>query len=69
MAKKPTEETTEAGAAPETPAAPLLKYEVLAKQLKIGGVIAYRTARVNLTKEDAEAINSNQPESVRFLGI
>jgi hypothetical protein len=44
-------------------------YEVLAATVKIGGVIAYRTARVNLTKTQADALNAAQPDTVRFLGI
>lgn len=53
----------------DTLAAPTAIYEVLADCLKIGGVLAYRTARVNLTKEQAEALNAAQPGSVKFLGI
>ncbi len=50
-------------------ASPLAVYEVLANEVKIGGVIAYRTARVNLTKEQADALNAAQPDTVRFIGI
>lgn len=64
MAKKPTEDANTA-----TPDAALAVYEVLVPSVKIGGVIAYRTARVNLTKEQADALNQNQPDTVRFLGI
>jgi hypothetical protein len=64
MAKKPTDDANTT-----TPAVALAVYEVLVPSVKIGGVIAYRTARVNLTKEQAEALNKNQPDTVRFLGI
>lgn len=58
------------GDAPETSTAPALAvYEVLCESVKIGGVIAYRTARVNLTQGQANALNSAQPNTVRFLGI
>lgn len=62
MKKETTTETE--SAAPAT-----ALYEVLVPSVKIGGVIAYRTARVRLTKEQAAALNSNHPETVRFLGI
>ena len=64
MAKKPTDDANAT-----TQAAALAVYEVLAPSVKIGGVIAYRTGRVNLTQEQAVTLNSNQPETVRFLGI
>lgn len=62
---------TEANAAPpaEKPAEKLAIYEVLFPSVKIGAVIAYRTARVNLTKTQADALNAAQPGTVRFLGI
>lgn len=59
------EDTTPKAPKPE----PKFEYEVLAHELKIGGVIAYRTARVKLTKAQADALNSAQPDSVKFLGI
>lgn len=49
--------------------APLMKYEVLCEQVKVGEVIAYRTAQVNLTQAQAEALESVQPGSLKFLGI
>ena len=66
--KKETDTTP--AAAPATPAAPALAiYEVLCESVKIGGVIAYRTGRVNLTQDQASALNTAQPGTVRFLGI
>lgn len=53
----------------ETTAPTLLVYEVLVKSVKIGGVIAYRTARVNITKEQADALNAAQPDTVKLIGI
>lgn len=44
-------------------------YEVLVPTVKIGGVIAYKGARVNLTQEQADALNKAQTNTVRFLGI
>jgi hypothetical protein len=44
-------------------------YEVLAEKLKVGKVIAYRTARVNLTSAQADEINAAAPGTVKFLGI
>lgn len=52
-----------------TPEEPRSIYEVLCASVKIGAVIAYRGARVNLTKTQAEALNAAQPGTVRFLGI
>lgn len=51
-----------------TPATTLI-YEVLVASVKIGGVIAYKTARVNLTKEQADALNAAQAGTVKLLGI
>jgi hypothetical protein len=53
----------------ETTAPALAIYEVLCESVKIGGVIAYRTARVHLTQEQAAALNAAQAGTVRFLGI
>lgn len=64
--KKEAAATTTTG---EDKKAPLAVYEVLVSEVKIGGVIAYRTARVNLTKDQAEALNAAQPDTVRFVGI
>lgn len=48
---------------------PKFQYEVLCRELKIRGVIAYRTAQVKLTKAEADALNAAQPDSLKFLGI
>lgn len=50
-------------------AATLLKYEVMVPELSCGPVTAYRTAVLNLTKAEAEAINSAAPGAVEFRGI
>lgn len=63
------DESTKNTKKPATGEAPLLKYEVTAKMIKIGGCLCYRTARVNLTQEQADAINKAQPDSVKFLGV
>jgi hypothetical protein len=71
MAKKTTDSAA-AEAAPSTPeAAPVLGvYEVLVPgPIKIGGVLAYKTAQVNLTKAQADALNAAQPGTVKFIGI
>jgi hypothetical protein len=45
-------------------------YEVTAEgPIKIGGVLAYRTAQVKLTKAQADALNAELPGSVKFLGV
>ena len=65
--KTTNEDESAAGAAQESPRA---VYEVLVDgPLKIGGVLAYKTARVNLTKEQADTINANEPGALRFLGV
>lgn len=63
--------TTAANAAtPQADPPALLKYEVTCDgPLKVGGVLAWRGARLNLTQAQADAINAAQPASVRFLGI
>ncbi len=61
-----TKTAKEEGAVEETPR---LKYEVLCETLKVGAVIAYRTAQVNLTKAQADALEAAQPGSVKFLGV
>lgn len=48
---------------------PKFEYEVLCRELKIRGVIAYRTARVKLTEAEADSLNKIQPGSLKFLGI
>ena len=68
MANK--KETTADETIPPVPPTPQLAiYEVLVKSVKIGGVIAFRTARVNLTKEQADALNAAQPDTVKFIGV
>lgn len=62
--KKETATTETATTAPA-----LAIYEVLCESVKIGGVVAYRTARVNLTQEQATALNAAQAGTVKFLGI
>lgn len=69
MAKKQNTSDAADTPSPQSTAPALSVYEVLCKSIKVGGVIAYRSARVNLTKEQADALNSAQPGSVRFLGI
>lgn len=61
--KKPTEDanTTQADA-------PAI-YEVICHSIEIDHLICYRTHRLYLTKAQADAINNNQPESLRFVGI
>ncbi len=65
MKDKPTDTT----AAPADPPA-LLIYEITTPgPLKIGSVLAYVGGQVRMTKEHADALNTAQPGSVRFLGI
>jgi hypothetical protein len=59
---------------PDTEAAPEAAhaasiYEVTCHSIEIGNLICYRTHRLPLTKEQADTLNKNQPESVRFIGI
>jgi len=65
--KKITDPAPVSAASP-APAA-LVKYEVLADSVNVPGAIAYRTARVNLTPAQADAINAAQPGSLKFLGL
>ena len=37
--------------------------------LKIGAALCYNTARVKLTKEQADALLSNLPGCLKFLGV
>lgn len=67
-AKKQTPPLT-ADATAEAPSTALLVYEIIVSELRVSGVIAYQTARVNLTKAQAEAINDAQPGSLKFIGI
>lgn len=63
-------DTAANAATPQADPPALLKYEVLCEgPLKVGGVLAYRTARLNLTQAQADAINTAAPGSLRFLGI
>ena len=48
---------------------PTAIYEVICHSVEIGHLICYRTHRLPLTKEQADLINENQPESVRFIGV
>lgn len=48
---------------------PLMSYEVTAAEIKIGAVIAYRTARVKLTKSKADALLDAMPGSLKLLGL
>lgn len=64
------ETATPPAAAPAAPAAPALAiYEVICHSIEIGHLICYRTHRLTLTKSQADDINANQPDSVRFVGI
>ncbi|MCU0751422.1 MAG: hypothetical protein MUF86_11370 [Akkermansiaceae bacterium] len=66
--KKPTEETSSDGHRPPLQDAPAI-YEVICHSIEIDHLICYRTHRLYLTKAQADAINNNQPESLRFVGI
>ena len=68
--------TTADPAAPDTtnaanPAEPTrVAYRVLVRgPLQVRDFLFYRDALVNLTKEEADAINTNQPGTVEFAGI
>ncbi len=69
--KKVTTNAADGTPSPPPSAAPpqLAIYEVRAKSVKIGGVIAYEHARVMLTQAQAEALNAAQADTVKFLGI
>ena len=63
-------DTTAPDAAPAAAATePAATYEVICHSIEIGPLICYRTHRLPLTKAQADAINANQPDSVRFVGI
>lgn len=66
----PTTDSAAIPAAPPAAAAPVaMLYEVTcAGPLKIGGVLAWRTARLPVYPATAEAINAAQPGSLMFLG-
>lgn len=64
MTPKDTTTTT-----PPAPA-PRLIYELTVPgPVKVGGVLAYQGARLNLTAEAAAALNSAMPGALRLLGI
>lgn len=69
MAKKPSEETSAATTSPRPADEPTAIYEVICHSIEIDHLICYRTHRLPLTKAQADAINENQPDSVRFVGI
>ena len=47
-----------------------LVYEVTAEgPIKVGGVLAFRTARLSLTKDQADAINTAFPDALKCIGI
>jgi hypothetical protein len=71
MAKKTTDSAAPDAASATPESAPVLGvYEVLATgPIKIGGVLAYKTAQVRLTTAQADALNAAQPGSVQFIGI
>jgi hypothetical protein len=62
---KETPTTEEPAATPELAAL----YEVTCHAIELDHLICYRTHRLTLTKAQADAINANQPDSVRFVGI
>lgn len=67
--KKDTADTVETT---DAPAPALCCYEVTMPgkaPLKIGGALCYNTARVKLTKEQADALVANLPGCLKFLGI
>lgn len=57
--------------APEAPATePVYVYEVVIDgPVKIGGVLAYKTARLHLTKDRAAMVNEAFPGALKLLGI
>jgi hypothetical protein len=64
MAQKPTEDANTTNADGSTAI-----YEVICHSIEIDHLICYRTHRLYLTRAQADAINNNQPESLRFVGI
>ncbi len=67
--KKTTTTPTDAAPAVAADQSPSAVYEVLADQVHFRSVIAYRTARLTMTAEEAEKLNTFQPGAVKFLGI
>jgi hypothetical protein len=69
MAKStpPTEKA--APAAAEAPG-PILVFQLLAKgPIKVGGVIAYQGARLNLTQAKADTVNAAFPGALKLIGV
>lgn len=68
--KTAPDKTTEVASAPAAAEEPRAFYEVLVDgPTKVGGVLAYKTARLSLTKAQADTINAAQPGTVQFLGV
>lgn len=67
MAK--TTSTKPREAAKPAEASPSAIYEVTCHSVEIGHLICYRTHRLTLTQAQAEALNSAQPGTVKFIGI
>lgn len=67
----PKDATTDVSSAtPAEAEEPRSFYEVLVDgPIKVGGVLAYRTAQVKLTKTQADQLNAAQPGTVKFLGV
>jgi hypothetical protein len=51
------------------PASPALYEVTVPGPIKVGAVIASQGARLRLTPQQADALNTAQPGTVRFLGI
>jgi hypothetical protein len=65
-----SDKTSDVSSTPAAAEEPRAVYEVLVNgPTKVGGVLAYQGARLNLTKAQAEALNAAQPGTVKFLGI
>jgi len=67
---KPNTESTVTPTAPAAPTTGL--YEVTMpgnEPLKIGGALCYSTARVRLTKDQADALLAHRPLCLKFLGL
>jgi hypothetical protein len=64
--KKSNDKAAAAAAAPEEAA---VLYEVTCHSIEIDALICYRTHRLRLTKSKADAILSNQPDALKFIGI
>jgi hypothetical protein len=67
---KTKSDTTDVSSAPAAAEEPRSFYEVLVDgPIKVGGVLAYRTAQVKLTKTQADQLNAEQAGTVKFLGV